>query len=201
MILVTPSLAGAMADVPDAGRRPGHVHRPADRPRTLQLRNDRSSELRRQMHRTAAAATEPIRRRLSTSIRPIHPRPLITPVPVQELPPGAPQGSPPIPPTPGPATSTAPPHGAGRRNRDAAGRLVDEPAGRLVDELLAEPIPPAGERPVARRGGPTWRRRPDTRCPASPGGAVTPASANSTRGNGLYEPQSGLYVPAASGSP
>jgi pilus assembly protein CpaC len=128
------------------------------------------------------------------------PRPLITPVPLQELPPSAPQGSPPIPPTPGPATSTAPPHAP-------AAEIVTPPAASWTSPPVDSSTsysPSQSIRQVSAQspaGGANVATQAGYNVPPSTTGAVIPASANTARTNGLYEPQSGLYVPAASGSP
>ena len=199
VILVTPSLAGAMSDGQTPVGGPGMF---TDQPTDRELFSYGMIEVPSYGGRCTGCASgngaypPPI-----IDFDQVHsPRPLITPVPIQELPPGAPQGSPPIPPTPGPATSTAPPH-------VPAAEIVTPPAAswtsppvdsstsyspsQSIRQVSAQS--PAGRTNVATQAG--------YNVPASTAGAVTPASANTTRGNGLFEPQSGLYVPAASGSP
>jgi hypothetical protein len=199
VILVTPSLAGAMAEgqVPVGG--PGMF---TDQPTDRELFSYGMIEVPSYGgHCTGCASGNGAYPPPIIDFDAAHsPRPLITPVPIQELPPGAPQGSPPIPPTPGPATSTIPPHAP-------AAEIVTPPAASWTSPPVDSSTsysPSQSIRQVSAQspqGGANMATQAGYTVPASPGGAVTPATANSTRGNGLFEPQSGLYVPATSGSP
>jgi pilus assembly protein CpaC len=119
------------------------------------------------------------------------PTPLITPVPVQELPPSAPSPTTPAPAPPvAPAASSLAPLGA--------------PAA-IVTPPTTSWTPPAGDSTTSYSRSPAIRQV-SAQSPAGGPNPVTQAgyaapAANSTSGGGLYAPQSGLYVPASSGSP
>jgi hypothetical protein len=124
------------------------------------------------------------------------PGPLLTPVPVQELPPGAPQVAP-MPPATGPAampaTSSSAPQGAPAANGSQPTTSWTPPPG---DSTTSYSRSPAIRQVSAQSpaGGTSSVTRASYSVPAASTGA-------SSSGSGQYAPQSGLYVPTGSGSP
>jgi pilus assembly protein CpaC len=123
------------------------------------------------------------------------PGPLLTPVPVQELPPTAPQAAP-MPPAVGPATmpstSNSGPQGA--------------PPVSGAQPTTSWTLPPGDSTTSYSRSSSI--QQVNAQSSGGSTGAVTraayaaPATAGtSSAGGGQYAPQSGLYVPAGSGSP
>jgi pilus assembly protein CpaC len=126
------------------------------------------------------------------------PGPLLTPVPVQEIPPGAPQPAPPsgamAPAMPGASSPLMPTQGApAEMTAPPAASWTNPPS----DSSTSYPQTPAVRQVSAQTPA-------GSTTPTSPASYSTPVSqsvAPSARSSGLYEPQSGLYVPTGSGSP
>lgn len=123
------------------------------------------------------------------------PGPLLTPVPVQELPPSAPaqgpamtpQGPPPAPPAPAPPATTGAP-------------------GQNLTPPTTSWTPPAGDSTTSYLRTPAFRQVNAQSTAGSPNpvtqaGYAVPAGATTSSSGGQYAPQSGLYVPPSSGSP
>jgi len=127
------------------------------------------------------------------------PGPLLTPVPVQEIPAGALQPAPPS----GAATAPAMPATSSSSipTQGAPAQIVAPPAASWTN--------PPSDSSTSYTRTPTVRQvsaqmPPGSTSPTDQASYATPANqsvAPSTRGSGLYEPQSGLYVPTGSGSP
>jgi pilus assembly protein CpaC len=122
------------------------------------------------------------------------PGPLLTPVPVQELPPGAPQSAP-MPPAAGPAmppTSSTGPQGAPAATGSQPTTSWTPPSGDSTTSYSrASAIRQVNAQSTAGGTGSVTRA----------GYSVPALAGTSSAGSGQYAPQSGLYVPASSGSP
>ena len=123
------------------------------------------------------------------------PGPLLTPVPVQELPPGAPQAAP-MPPAAGPATgmpatSSSVPQGAPANGAQPTTSWTPSAGDSTTSYSRTSAIRQVNAQSTA--GGSSSVTRAGYSVPASTG--------TSSAGGGQYVPQGGLYVPASSGSP
>jgi pilus assembly protein CpaC len=123
------------------------------------------------------------------------PGPLLTPVPVQEIPAGAPQGMPTgsmTPTMPASPASAMPPHAP-------PAEIVTPPAASWTsppNDSSTSYSPSQAVRQVNAQspsGGANVTNQAGYNTPAS--------QSTSVRGSGLSEPQGGLYVPSATGSP
>jgi pilus assembly protein CpaC len=141
------------------------------------------------------------------------PGPLLTPVPVQEIPPGAPQGTSTAPTMPALPASAVSPHGppaeivappAASWTSPSNDSSTSYSPSQSIRQVSAQ-SPTGGPNPVSQAGyttpPPVWPGSTGSSPQAgNPAGQPTSTSP-SMRGTGLYEPQSGLYVPAAPAGP
>jgi len=141
------------------------------------------------------------------------PGPLLTPVPVQEIPPGAPQGTSTAPTMPALPASAVSPHGppaeivappAASWTSPSNDSSTSYSRSQSIRQVSAQ-SPTGGPNPVSQAGyttpPPVWPGSTGS-SPQAANPAVQPTSTSpSTRGTGLYEPQSGLYVPAVPAGP
>lgn len=218
VILVTPTLAGAMSEcqVPPGG--PGMF---TDQPTDRELYGYGLIEVPSYGDRCSNCANgngaypPPI---IDFDLSHGSHGPLLTPVPVQELPPGAPQGMPsgsPVPAGPASSTSTIPSRGAPAEIAtppaaswtnppiDSSTSYSRNPTVRQVSAQTTA----GGANPVSQAAYttgisvPTWTGSAGTGSSQPAAGPAGPPSSALTHGSGLYEPPSGLYVPPASGNP
>ena len=191
VIMVTPTLAGAMSESQTPPGGPGMF---SDQPTDRELYGYGLIEVPSYGNHCATCGKESgaypppvIDFDLSHS-----PGPLLTPIPVQELPPSAPTAAPPM---------NAPP----------AAPSVPAASSGAPQTAPAPPTtswtPPSGDSTTSYSRSPPIRQV-NAQSPAGSmnsatqaGYAVPAPAATSTSGSGLYAPQSGLYVPSGSGSP
>jgi pilus assembly protein CpaC len=191
VIMVTPTLAGAMTDCQTPPGGPGMF---SDQPTARELYGYGLIEVPSYgSHCTSCGKDNGGYPPPIIDLDLTHsPLPLLNPVPVQELPPSAPQIAPPLAPPAVPAASSSAPHGA--------------PAV-IVTPPTTSWTPPSGDSTTSYSRSPAMRQVSAQSAAGSPnpvtqaGYAAPAAAATSASGSGLYAPQSGLYVPAGSGSP
>jgi pilus assembly protein CpaC len=195
VIMVTPTLAGAMSEAQTPPGGPGMF---SDQPTDRELYGYGLIEVPSYGSHCATCGKESgaypppvIDFDLSHA-----PGPLLSPVPVQELPPSAPTAPPPMnapPAAPGvPAASSGVPQNAPAENAAPPTTSWSPPLGDSTTSYSrSAPIRQVNaQSPAASMNSATQA-----------GYAVPAAAATSTPGSGLYAPQSGLYVPSNSGSP
>jgi len=139
--------------------------------------------------------------------------PMFTPVPVQEVPAGAPQTAPVretmVPVTPASPTSALPPHAPPAEIvTPPAASGMSPPSDSSTSYSRSQPIrqvsaqSPSGGANLTSQAGynapaPAWAGS-NVQAGQQPASPVSQPSQTSMRGTGLYEPQTGLYIPAAS---